>query len=162
MTEHPLIRTHPVTSYKSVFFNPGFVTQIVGIPKAESNAIIAYLNELITTTQEIHVRYQWRKNDVAFWDNRICVCSFRSTFSVELLISSLAHNISGDIKLIQGKHTESFRLLWLRSAPPSRRPRRCAGGTSILRPEWQVTGRGNESERWIASGQQRWLWTGEL
>ncbi|KAI4282818.1 MAG: hypothetical protein L6R38_002666 [Xanthoria sp. 2 TBL-2021] len=72
VTEHPLIRTHPVTGWKSLFFNPGFVTGIVGIPKSESNAIIGYLNELISTTQEIHVRYQWQKNDVAIWDNRIC------------------------------------------------------------------------------------------
>ena len=75
ITEHPLVRTHPVTGWKSLFFNPGFVTQIVGIPKTESNAIIGYLNEVIATTQEIHVRFQWGKNDVAFWDNRICVSS---------------------------------------------------------------------------------------
>lgn len=75
VTKHPLIRTHPVTGWKSLFFNPGFVTAIVGIPKAESDVIIAYLNELISTTQEIHVRFQWQKNDVAFWDNRICVSS---------------------------------------------------------------------------------------
>ncbi|KAL9580557.1 MAG: hypothetical protein Q9212_004422 [Teloschistes hypoglaucus] len=72
VTKHPLIRTHPVTGWKSLFFNPGFVTGIVGIPKAESDAIIRYLNEIISTTQEIHVRYQWQKDDVAFWDNRIC------------------------------------------------------------------------------------------
>ncbi|KAL8713073.1 MAG: hypothetical protein Q9220_002933 [cf. Caloplaca sp. 1 TL-2023] len=72
VTKHPLIRTHPVTGWKSLFFNPGFVTGIVGIPKAESDAIIAYLNEIIATTQEIHARFQWQKNDVAFWDNRIC------------------------------------------------------------------------------------------
>ncbi|MCJ1312008.1 hypothetical protein MMC25_005682 [Agyrium rufum] len=71
-TLHPLIRTHPVTGWKSLFFNPGFITKIVGIPKLESDAIIAYLNEVISTTQELHVRYQWHKNDVAFWDNRIC------------------------------------------------------------------------------------------
>ena len=56
VTEHPLVRTHPVTGWKSVFFNPGFVTEIVGVPKGESNAIINYLNEVITTTQELHVR----------------------------------------------------------------------------------------------------------
>ncbi|KAI9769336.1 MAG: hypothetical protein M1835_006712 [Candelina submexicana] len=71
-TTHPLIRTNPVTGWKSLFFNPGFVTKIVGVPKVESDAIIRYLNEVIATTQEIHVRYQWRKNDVAFWDNRVC------------------------------------------------------------------------------------------
>ncbi|KAI4119430.1 MAG: hypothetical protein LQ345_000676 [Seirophora villosa] len=72
VTKHPLIRTHPVTGWKSLFFNPGFVTAIAGIPVAESNAIISYLNEIISTTQETHVRFQWQKNDVAFWDNRIC------------------------------------------------------------------------------------------
>ena len=72
-TEHPLIRTHPVTGWKSLFFNPGFVTSIAGIPKTESDHIISYLNEVITTTQELHVRFQWQKNDVAFWDNRISV-----------------------------------------------------------------------------------------
>ena len=69
-TEHPLIRVNPVTGWKSLFFNPGFVTKIVGVPKAESDAIIRYLNDIIATTQEAHVRFQWRKGDVAFWDNR--------------------------------------------------------------------------------------------
>lgn len=73
ITEHPLIRTHPVTGWKSLFFNPGFVTKIVGIPRTESDAVIRFLNEIIATTQELHVRFQWGKNDVAFWDNRICV-----------------------------------------------------------------------------------------
>jgi alpha-ketoglutarate-dependent taurine dioxygenase len=72
-TEHPLVRTHPVTGWKSLFFNPGFVTKIVGVPKLESDNIIRYLNELICTTPELHVRFQLRKHDVAFWDNRITV-----------------------------------------------------------------------------------------
>jgi sulfonate dioxygenase len=71
-TVHPLIRVHPVTGWKALFSNPGFVTKIIGIPKTESDHIIAYLNEVIATTQEMHVRFQWGKNDVAFWDNRIC------------------------------------------------------------------------------------------
>ncbi|KAI9826058.1 MAG: hypothetical protein M1832_000507 [Thelocarpon impressellum] len=71
VTEHPLIRTHMVTGWKSLFFNPGFVTKIVGVPRTESDAIIRYLNEVISTTQELHVRFQWKKNDVAFWDNRV-------------------------------------------------------------------------------------------
>ncbi|KKZ64396.1 taurine dioxygenase [[Emmonsia] crescens] len=69
-TQHPLIRTNPVTGWNSLFFNPGFVTTIVGVPKLESDAIISYLNDVVATTQELHARFQWRKNDVAFWDNR--------------------------------------------------------------------------------------------
>lgn len=69
-TEHPLIRVNVVTGWKSLFFNPGFVTKIVGVPRTESDAIIKYLMEVIATTQEAHVRFQWGVNDVALWDNR--------------------------------------------------------------------------------------------
>lgn len=72
ITEHPLIRVHPVTKWKSLFFNPGFVTKIVGIPKVESDHIIGMLNEIVATGNEMHVRFQLGKDDVAYWDNRIC------------------------------------------------------------------------------------------
>lgn len=72
-TEHPLIRTNPVTGWNSLFFNPGFVTKIVGIPKTESDAIIKYLTDVIATTQEMHARFQWNKDDLAIWDNRTTV-----------------------------------------------------------------------------------------
>lgn len=73
-TEHPLVRTNPVTGWKSLFFNPGFVTKIVGVPKIESDTILAMLSDVVATTQELHVRFQWGKDDVAFWDNRVTVC----------------------------------------------------------------------------------------
>jgi sulfonate dioxygenase len=79
-TEHPLIRTNPVTGWKSIFFNPGFVTKIVGVPKTESDAIIGLLNEIVATSPEIHARFRWEAGDVAFWDNRVTVslhfCSY--------------------------------------------------------------------------------------
>ncbi|KAE8356350.1 hypothetical protein BDV28DRAFT_127150, partial [Aspergillus coremiiformis] len=68
--EHPLIRTNPVTGWNSLFFNPGFVTKIVGVPKIESDAIIKYLADVVATTQEMHARFQWNNDDVAIWDNR--------------------------------------------------------------------------------------------
>jgi sulfonate dioxygenase len=74
-TEHPLVRTNPVTGWKSLFFNPGFVTKIVGVPKTESDAVIRLLNEIVATSPEIHARFQWGKGDVAFWDNRVTVCT---------------------------------------------------------------------------------------
>jgi len=70
-TEHPLIRTNPVTGWKSIFFNPGFVTKIVGVPKTESDHVISLLNEIVATNPEIHARFQWNEGDVAFWDNRV-------------------------------------------------------------------------------------------
>lgn len=73
VTEHPLIRVHPVTGYKSVFVNPGFTRSIVGVPKAESDTILQYIFSLIATTQDSTVRFKWNEGDVVLWDNRIAV-----------------------------------------------------------------------------------------
>jgi sulfonate dioxygenase len=48
----------------------------VGVPRLESDHIVAYLNELIASTNELHVSFDWGRDDVAFWDNRICVSFF--------------------------------------------------------------------------------------
>jgi sulfonate dioxygenase len=70
-TEHPLVRAHPVTGWKSLFFNPVSVTKVVGVPKSESDAIIRYLMDIVTTTHVAHARFRWGVNDVAFWDGRV-------------------------------------------------------------------------------------------
>lgn len=69
-TEHPLVITHPVTGYKSIFVNSNFTKSIVGVPKGESDAILNYLYHLINTVQEHKVRVKWENNTVALWDNR--------------------------------------------------------------------------------------------
>lgn len=75
ITEHPLVRVHPVTAYKSLFVNPGFTRSIVGVPKGESDAILNYLFSLIATSHDISVRFKWNIGDIALWDNRVTVHS---------------------------------------------------------------------------------------
>jgi sulfonate dioxygenase len=92
-TTHPVVRVHPATGWKSVYVNPGtcnpvtrtrsvrvvshvrprtgFTTRIVGVPKAESDAILAFLFTQIAQNPTSHVRYKWEPNDVAIWDNRV-------------------------------------------------------------------------------------------
>jgi len=72
-TEHPIIRTHPVTGWKSIFVNPTFTRYIVGIPKAESDTILQFLYNHIATATDFSVRFKWEKDSVAIWDNRIVV-----------------------------------------------------------------------------------------
>ncbi|KAI5293910.1 hypothetical protein KEM52_005027 [Ascosphaera acerosa] len=71
-TEHPLVRTNPVTGWNALMFNPGFVTQIVGVPKLESDMIIELLTTIVTTTVESQARFRWDVGAVALWDNRVC------------------------------------------------------------------------------------------
>jgi len=67
---HPVIRTHPVTGRKSLFVSEGFTTRINELGAAESEAILKLLFSHATQPQ-FTVRWQWRRNDVAFWDNRV-------------------------------------------------------------------------------------------
>ncbi|KAH9998848.1 alpha-ketoglutarate-dependent sulfonate dioxygenase [Russula compacta] len=70
-TVHPVIRVHPATGWKSVYVNPGFTRRIVGVPKAESDAILAFLFAQISQNYDFQVRFKWEPNDVAIWDNRV-------------------------------------------------------------------------------------------
>ncbi|KDN46365.1 hypothetical protein RSAG8_04309, partial [Rhizoctonia solani AG-8 WAC10335] len=67
---HPVIRTNPVTGWKSVFVNPEFTKRIIGVTRDESDFILNYLFSLIHLNHDLQVRFKWNKNDVAIWDNR--------------------------------------------------------------------------------------------
>jgi taurine dioxygenase len=69
--EHPIFRTHPATGKKCLFVNRFFTTRIVGLNANESAAILEMLYRHIETP-ELSVRFKWRPNSIAFWDNR-CV-----------------------------------------------------------------------------------------
>ncbi len=68
-SEHPIVRTHPVTGRQALFVNRGFTTQIVGLGRNESDAILQMLYRHIETP-EFSVRFDWRPNSLACWDNR--------------------------------------------------------------------------------------------
>lgn len=70
-TVHPVVRVHPVTGWKSVYVNPGFTRRIVGVPKAESDAVLAFLFNQISENHDFQVRFRWEKDSVAIWDNRV-------------------------------------------------------------------------------------------
>ena len=67
---HPVIRTHPVSGRKALFVNEGFTTHINELSRRESAAVLAHLYAHIGQPEFI-VRWRWRVNDIAFWDNRI-------------------------------------------------------------------------------------------
>lgn len=66
---HPLIRTHPATGRKSIYFHPGKVRQLQGMEPAES---LAFLNDILEDAirPEITYRHKWRPGDLVIWDNR--------------------------------------------------------------------------------------------
>lgn len=68
-SDHPVVRTHPVTGRKALFVNRSYTLRINGLPKAESDALLAFLYEHCANPS-FHVRFRWQPHSVAFWDNR--------------------------------------------------------------------------------------------
>ncbi|HKC99835.1 MAG TPA: TauD/TfdA family dioxygenase [Methylomirabilota bacterium] len=69
---HPIIRTHPETGRKALYFDPGKILRIEGLEPAESDALIDELAGYMIQPAGQY-RHQWRKGDVVIWDNR---CSY--------------------------------------------------------------------------------------
>ncbi|ARJ44208.1 hypothetical protein B1H58_05780 [Pantoea alhagi] len=67
---HPVVRTHPVSGQQALFVNQGFTTRIVDLTPKESDALLGFLFAHINKP-EFQVRWRWRANDVAIWDNRV-------------------------------------------------------------------------------------------
>jgi taurine dioxygenase len=69
---HPIIRTHPETGRKGLYFDPGKILRIEGLDERESDALIEELTGYMIQP-DAQYRHTWRKGDVVIWDNR---CSY--------------------------------------------------------------------------------------
>lgn len=67
--EHPVVRTHPRTGRRALFVNSIFTVAIKDMKQSESRALLDFLYQHVSTP-EFQVRFKWRKNSIAFWDNR--------------------------------------------------------------------------------------------
>jgi len=69
---HPVVRTHRETGQKILWVNLTQKPQILGVELAESREL---LDEVLRQYKrpEFQVRFSWKPNSVAFWDNRAAV-----------------------------------------------------------------------------------------
>lgn len=68
-SEHPLVRTHPETGRKALYFARDFAGSIVGLNDDESGAIWSLLQTRLANPS-IQCRWRWQQGDVVIWDER--------------------------------------------------------------------------------------------
>ena len=66
---HPVVRLHPESGQPALFVNPVFTSHIEGLSRLESERILSLLYDHITLPEHV-VRWRWRVDDLAIWDNR--------------------------------------------------------------------------------------------
>lgn len=68
---HPVVRTNPVTGWKSIFPIGAHVGYINDVTELESKALLDWFVRLIADNHDLQVRFKWNNvNDIAIWDNR--------------------------------------------------------------------------------------------
>ncbi|TKA43432.1 hypothetical protein B0A54_05914 [Friedmanniomyces endolithicus] len=91
---HPVVRTNPVTGWKSIYAIGSFPQCINELNEEESAELLAKFKRMITENHDLQVRFKWRNaNDLAIWDNRSAFhCA---TFDYEGLGERFGHRTVG-------------------------------------------------------------------
>ncbi|MEX2454353.1 MAG: TauD/TfdA family dioxygenase [Rhodospirillaceae bacterium] len=75
---HPVVRTHPETGRRALYVNRLMTEEIVGMPEAESDALLGELFDHAERPEFIY-SHTWRVGDLVLWDNR-CTMHARTDF----------------------------------------------------------------------------------
>ncbi|KAM5341388.1 hypothetical protein ACJ41O_014419 [Fusarium nematophilum] len=91
---HPVVRTNPVTGWKSLFAVGPFPSRINELSARESKELLDKFYRVILDNHDLQVRFKWRnKNDIAIWDNRSAFHS--ATNDYDSLGDRLGHRAVG-------------------------------------------------------------------
>ena len=68
--EHPIVTQHPQTNEPILFVNGSFTSRLVGLSKAESDAMLDMLCAHTESNPRWQCRVRWSANTLVMWDNR--------------------------------------------------------------------------------------------
>ncbi|EYE98729.1 TauD/TfdA dioxygenase family protein [Aspergillus ruber CBS 135680] len=74
-TVHPLVRVHPVTGEKCLFFNGEFITRIEGMKVPEQKWLLDFLMNHVATGHDFQARVRWQPKTIVIFDNRSTIHS---------------------------------------------------------------------------------------
>ncbi|KAF7883629.1 uncharacterized protein EAF02_005549 [Botrytis sinoallii] len=73
---HPVVRTNPVTGWKSIFALGHHVSHINELTTIESDALLTWFLRLVVDNHDLQVRHRWENvNDLAIWDKQYHVAT---------------------------------------------------------------------------------------
>jgi hypothetical protein len=91
---HPVVRTNPVTGWKSVFAVGTFPKTINELNPEESDELLAKFKRMIAESHDLQVRFKWRnQHDIgrvlrAWFDKYCCADSTTQLFGTIVLLST--------------------------------------------------------------------------
>lgn len=74
-TVHPLVRIHPVTGEKCLWFNGEFITKIPGLKEPEQRWLLDFLMQHIISGHDFQARVRWQPKTIVIFDNRSTIHS---------------------------------------------------------------------------------------
>lgn len=86
--ETPVVRTHPVTGRKGLFINEAHTSHLVGMDRAEGDALLAELYQHMVKPEFVYT-HSWRPGDLLMWDN--CAVQHKATFDYDLPLRRLMY-----------------------------------------------------------------------
>jgi taurine dioxygenase len=91
--DRPLVRTHPVTGRKALWFSIEEIVDIDGMGHEAARDLLLGLIQGMTTTPHVVYRHDWQPGDMVVWDNR-CLMHSVSEYNYEGQ-RRLMHQITG-------------------------------------------------------------------
>lgn len=79
---HPVVRRHPESGIPSIYVNPYHAVRIVGMPRAESDALLDEVFDWCDRP-EFQWNHSWRLGDTIIWENRAAVHSGRLDYPLD-------------------------------------------------------------------------------
>lgn len=80
---HPMVKTHPRTGRRSIYWSQGSVDRIVGLEPEESDRVLAFIERHVLQPQFVY-RHRWRVGDIVIWDNISCIHKATGDFELPL------------------------------------------------------------------------------
>jgi taurine dioxygenase len=66
---HPIVRTHPVSRRRALYFELNFMRRIEGLSTEETRFVRGLLARQVENVS-LQCRFRWRPGDVVIWDER--------------------------------------------------------------------------------------------